>query len=500
MQADWTVVISVDKEFAGYKKQNFYMTTFLLGFLWMLFHFTVIFFFTFQLKSVMLVGIFLGIWNLVSFLIDIPVGILQKYFKPKTLFIIGTVFQLIAMSIFTLFIFQATDFITTVAKTDSKILDTIIGFLFWNILNIILLLLASMCYGIAKEVNDVTLLSYIMNNVPPTRYSEIMARSGIFSGIGMLLWLISAWSIMSLNPKFIIFTLIFFIILVVYFMTKFFDNATESLHLSDVKNLKVSFQKTSIEDIKEYVTETISTNQLKDIISKTKYIFLKPKELKHTINIWEIIKETKSTFIATFKILAQKPLNIALYWTIITVLTMGFWDTFASTFLIDFLDSKAKGFSYLLLALIAIPAFWLQEFFWKLGSKLWVFFVALIGIGLSGGSLLFMGIFSGANVMFVIGFALMNSVWYAAAMSLGQMSFLDNYNKEYARYMNLTEIDSNASAGPMKILQNLANVVWLMLGWFILGILGYMGFFILFWLMNLAILFWSLKHKRSIIL
>ena len=62
----------------------------------------------------------------------------------------------------------------------------------------------------------------------------------------------------------------------------------------------------------------------------------------------------------------------------------------------------------------------------------------------------------------------MNSIGYAAAMSLGQMSFLDSYNKEYAQYMNLREIDANASAGPMKILQNLANVVGLMLGGFIL--------------------------------
>jgi DNA-binding transcriptional regulator WhiA len=68
-------------------------------------------------------------------------------------------------------------------------------------------------------------------------------------------------------------------------MTKFFDNASESLSLSDVRNLKVSFQKTSIEDIKEYVSETISKDQLKDIVSKTKYIFLKPKELKSKINI-----------------------------------------------------------------------------------------------------------------------------------------------------------------------------------------------------------------------
>jgi hypothetical protein len=31
-------------------------------------------------------------------------------------------------------------------------------------------------------------------------------------------------------------------------------------------------------------------------------------------------------------------------------------------------------------------------------------------------------------------------------MALGQISFLDAYNKEYAKYMNLNEIDANASA------------------------------------------------------
>lgn len=90
---------------------------------------------------------------------------------------------------------------------------------------------------------------------------------------------------MSFNPKLIVFTLIFFIILVVYFMTKFFDNANESINITDVRNLKISFQKTTIEDIKEYVSETVNKDQLKDIVSKTKYIFLKPKELKSKINI-----------------------------------------------------------------------------------------------------------------------------------------------------------------------------------------------------------------------
>jgi hypothetical protein len=49
-------------------------------------------------------------------------------------------------------------------------------------------------------------------------------------------------------------------------------------------------------------------------------------------------------------------------------------------------------------------------------------------------------------------------------MALGQNQFLENYNRIYAKTMNLKEIDSNASAGPMKILQNLANVFGLVFG------------------------------------
>jgi len=46
-------------------------------------------------------------------------------------------------------------------------------------------------------------------------------------------------------------------------------------------------------------------------------------------------------------------------------------------------------------------------------------------------------------------------------MSLGQSKFLEEYNLVYAKTLALTEIDGNASAAPMKILQNAANVVGL---------------------------------------
>lgn len=73
----------------------------------MCFHFTLVFFFLLQLKSAALVGIFLGLGNLVSFAIDIPIGVLQKYFKPKKLFVLSASLMFVAACIFLYFIYSA---------------------------------------------------------------------------------------------------------------------------------------------------------------------------------------------------------------------------------------------------------------------------------------------------------------------------------------------------------------------------------------------------------
>jgi len=64
--------------------------------------------------------------------------------------------------------------------------------------------------------------------------------------------------------------------------------------------------------------------------------------------------------------------------------------------------------------------------------------------------------------------------------------------------MGLQEINANASAGPMKILQNAANVIGLVLGGMILGVLGYSGFFILFRLIIIGALGWSISKRDQI--
>jgi hypothetical protein len=88
----------------------------------------------------------------------------------------------------------------------------------------------------------------------------------------------------------------------------------------------------------------------------------------------------------------HKPMHMSLFWTITLVLTFGFWDTFASSFLLDFLDQIKPGWSYILLAMIGIPGIVLQETASKIGNKIGIKTIGIIGLGLSAGSLILMGI------------------------------------------------------------------------------------------------------------
>lgn len=85
------------------------------------------------------------------------------------------------------------------------------------------------------------------------------------------------------------------------------------------------------------------------------------------------------------------PYHIGLFWTMGIILIFGFWDTFATSFLIDFLASLSKPeYAYIILGIMAIPGFLLQEPFIKLSEKIGKFWVAMIGLLFSGMSLLMM--------------------------------------------------------------------------------------------------------------
>ncbi len=495
------IMITANSNLSWVKLRNFYMTNAFQWFVWMIFHFSMVFFFTFQLHSITLVWVFLWVANLIAFFLDIPIGIIQRYFSTKKLFIFWAISQLIATGIFFSFIYSFFIQVWDISKIIvPEWFESILWWFFWDALNWILILIASICYGLTKEINDISTFWYILSHANPSEYSQILARNNITYGLGSLSGLVLSWIILSINPTFAVITLAIIITLFLIFTSRFFDNAEESVGISDIVSFTVAVKKLSKENIHEYLSEKIRIQELPKIIANAKYIFLKPqKKEKIEFNLSEFKIECKKNFITIWTIMSRTPIYILIYWTMSLVLVFGFWDTFATTFLISYLDSIHTGWWYIMLALIAIPALWFQEIAGRMARKIWVKTVVFVGLFLSWVSLILMGIFANSDNMFlIIWLALINSLGYACGMSLGQNGFLESYNKIYATSNNLTEIDANASAWPMKILQNLANVIWLMLWGFILWVFGYQGFFIIFGIVVLSILTWSISKRDTL--
>ena len=498
-------VISIDKELSPIKEKNLYFTTILSNFIWMIFHFTVVFFFTFQLKSIALVWIFLWIWNFFALILDISIWVITKYFKAKTLYIFSYVIQILSMLIFAYFIYQTSNFINNLSWPWDWIFNKARAFFLWQWLNIFLLLVTSFFYWLSKELQEVTIFSYILNNSNLNQYSFILARKNLWSGIWAFFWLVTSWLVLSFKPNLIIIVIVILIFIVILYTQKYFDNPEKSIDFWNISKFKVLFNKKDFNnlsnDIKNTIVKSVWKVEINSLVNTSKYIFLKPAQKKETkINLKSLIELTKSEFITTFNIFKSKNNSLVLYWCLNLVMIFWFWDNFAATFLIDYLDRFLEWWAYILLSIIAIPAYALQDYFCKLSEKYWVYLISNIWLFLSWSSLFIMWLNSGSkNLTLVMILALLNSIWYASCMALSQAWFLESYNKAFARENNLKEIDSNASAAPLKIVWNIANVIWLAVWWIILSLLDFKWFFILFGGIILYVFYWTVKNKINYI-
>lgn len=163
--------------------------------------------------------------------------------------------------------------------------------------------------------------------------------------------------VLSTNPTIAIIFLGTAIALFLVFTIRFFDNSSESLSVADVTSFTVGVRKMNAENVKEYITEKISAVDLESVVSTAKYIFLKPRQKETTKIDWkEFGAETLRTAKTIWQIMSHVPIYLVIYWTMTLVLIFGFWDTFASTFLVSYLDNIKQGWSYILLACIAVPA------------------------------------------------------------------------------------------------------------------------------------------------
>ncbi len=481
-----------------------------IGFLWLVFHFLIIFFFGLVLESVLLVGLFLWFWNFIALLFDIPVGVLQKYIKPKVFLMIATTCMFLCSMIFVKFVYFewiAQGFVGDGGDMIEKTVSFLALFLeSW--LNLILLFVAAWLYGIIKESYDVTTLSYIFNISTPSEYATLISKYNINFWLWAMFWLILSWIILSFWIQVAILCLVVFVAIFLGIIFKFFDNHHETITFQDIKKLRLDTIKSDLLQKKDEMIQNISLETFKNIAQTSKIIFLKPVQIKNEIDFKDVIESTKNNFQIFFKIIFTKPFNLIILWLLGLILAYGFWDTFVSTFQIEFLDkiiginqdnvviSQTWGLLtwYVLLGLLVIPAFLCQDFFIKLSKKIWVFKVVLLWSLLSSASLFMFGFVDA--LQFVLLFWFINSVWYAAVMPIAQATFSEKYNYEYAKKFNLKEIDSTVSAAPLKIVLNSANVLGLLLWGTIVWVLGFNGFFIVFSFILFGIFLYSVIHTK----
>ncbi|MGE4443494.1 MAG: MFS transporter [Candidatus Altimarinota bacterium] len=504
--------VTIETEDNKIKLKNLYNAGIFIGFAWILFHFTIIFFFGMVLESILLVGLFLGIGNFVALLLDIPIGVLQKYIKPKTFLIIGVIFMIIVSAIFVKFVYFYG--ITELLPGGHGGVERTISFLgeFLNSsLNIILLLLSACLYGVIKESFDVTIISYIFNNSTPGEYASILSKYNIYNGGGSMIGLLLSGILLAMNIKIAIICFIFILVGFLWFIIKYFDNKIETIDFEKIKTIKLDVLKTDLLNKKEEFIGKINTKNLIELSRQSKVILLKPVEIKKSINFKEIYNSSVEGFQTFYKILFQIPRNLIILWFLALIMQFGFWDTFVATFLVEFLEkvisfnsneyliAQTRGIvtGYVLLGTLVIPAFLCQQFFINKSRKYGIFKVVMFGNMLSAISLICFGIFDG--IFFVMLFGILNSVGYAATMPLAQATFSGIYNEEYAKKFNLKEIDTTVSAAPLKIVINTTNVIGLLCGSLLVKLMGFNFFFIIFGVVLGGFFIFSFVKMRKVL-
>jgi hypothetical protein len=185
----------------------------------------------------------------------------------------------------------------------------------------VLVIIASFCYGLAKEMNDISTYGYILSHASPSEYGKILARNNITYGFGSLAGLVLSGLILSVNPTFAVLALGIIIVGFLAFTSRFFDNADVSIGTQDIVSFTVAVKRMNKENVGEYLTEKIQAVDLPKIIENTKYIFLKPRKKEEQKMSWtELAIETKKTAKTIYQIMTSLPLHLILYWTMSLVL------------------------------------------------------------------------------------------------------------------------------------------------------------------------------------
>ena len=418
--------------------------------------------------SVFFIGVFMAMTNLVSTFTDVPIGYLQKIVPQKILLIFSILGVMAAMAIFIL------------AN------NTIVYISFAAVL----------IYGAAYDVYAITTTSYLMDISSPDEYSQSLSQKGVADAIGLMFGLLIATVI-----NFIPFINPFLVVLVLYalnlfFVMTIFDQAEYDTSLDKLGSdmifgklapaemagqLKDFFVSTAINGL-EKVEE--ASHALKETMNNKSVIVVKPIQPLEAPKKESMIDGMKDSFKSLFHIFYPIP-QWPLVWASLITMFYSLWDTFVTTFMLLFILEKvvkANGMNEMwggvIIAIIVIPLFVCQIPFSKLADRFGKPFFIYAGSLLSAVAIVAVGMSTDVKVVVVAGIAI--SVGYAMAFPAAQGFFSQRFQEHYAKTHNTNVIDSNVSAGPMKTVIDVGNVIAQLAGGALISVIDFGPTFIFF--------------------
>jgi hypothetical protein len=150
---------------------------------------------------------------------------------------------------------------------------------------------------------------------------------------------------LSFRPTFAIMVLLGCIALFLLFIHLYFDNSEKTLDLSPEHLRKFKFVAPvfTIEQVKNFVVDSVSKIELLDIVKKGRTLFLKPLTFRSDFRIGEVWSQSKHDFFSLCFVLFRHPFAYRMLLYASVFMAFGFWDTFATSFLLDFLNTTIQN-------------------------------------------------------------------------------------------------------------------------------------------------------------
>jgi len=463
-------------------------------------------------NAIFLVGLVLGFASVGALFVDSFWAYLQKIRRPRFLLFLALGGLLITVTIF--------------------LFSGVFPMLGWTAFTI----LAALLYGWSYDLYDVTILTTILRRGSAEHYAQNISQKKFAEAVGTVFGLMVSGFLIFFGSTFAQIVLLALLTGVFIFVARHFDRDEDDLvpltfsqksavewknvffvlsHPTEIERilknaggnlrseiLQLSREteaaikklpenaKKAAEEIKESARK-----RLIEILAKENEI-VRSEFKEPEFHFGEMIRESKIMILEFFEIFRQKG-KLLLLWAAVVVVFFSFWDTMAITFQPLFLQRVAanseflRAFSGVVMASFLVPVLLFQMPFAALADRIGRAKFVVLGIFVSGVSLLFLGSAESLWVIFLSGLG--NSLGYALAFVPAQAMLAHEIEG-----MQKGEVAKEKSAGMLRVALNIGNILGQLAGGLVFAAVGFSaGFFafgillLLFFIVSLVLL---LRH------